>query len=159
MARKSQAKSPAAADLGEAVLQQAQAIWLAGLGAFGRARSEGDALFEKLVEQGKGLRERARGAADEALSNVRAQADEKVTQAQGQWDKLEQVFEERVQRSLHRLGVMTREEIDDLSRQVQELNETVRSLMSAPAAPRAARPTRARTGSTKKKAARRKSSR
>jgi poly(hydroxyalkanoate) granule-associated protein len=152
MARKSQAKSPGAADLGEAVLQQAQAIWLAGLGAFGRARTEGDALFEKLVEQGKGLRERARGAADEALSTVRTQADEKVTAAQGQWDKLEQVFEERVQRSLHRLGVMTREEIDDLSRQVQELNQSVQALMKTQGASKPA--TRKRTAKKPRKAKR-----
>jgi len=96
-----------------------------------QAKPQAAALFEKLVEQGKGLRERARGAADEAMKTVRTQADATVTQAQGQWDKLEQVFEERVSRSLHRLGVMTREELDDLSRQVQELNASVQALMKA----------------------------
>jgi len=96
-----------------------------------QARPQAAALFEKLVEQGKGLREKARGAADEAMKTVRTQADATVTQAQGQWDKLEQVFEERVSRSLNRLGVLTREELDDLSRQVQELNATVQSLMKA----------------------------
>jgi poly(hydroxyalkanoate) granule-associated protein len=142
MARKSKARPAASADgLGDSVRQSAQSIWLAGLGAFGRARSEGDALFEKLVEQGKGLREKARGAADEAMKTVRAQADATASQAQGQWDKLEQVFEERVQRSLNRLGVMTRQEIDDLSRQVEELNASVQALMRAQGgAARAAKP-------------------
>ena len=96
-----------------------------------QAKPQATALFEKLVEQGKGLREKARGAADEAMKTVRTQADATVTQAQGQWDKLEQVFEERVQRSLNRLGVMTREEMEDLSRQVTELNATVQALMKA----------------------------
>jgi len=96
-----------------------------------QARPQAAALFEKLVEQGKGLREKARGAADEAMKTVRSQAEATATQAQGQWDKLEQVFEERVSRSLHRLGVMTREELDDLSRQVQELNASVQALMKA----------------------------
>jgi poly(hydroxyalkanoate) granule-associated protein len=105
-----------------------------------QAKPQATALFEKLVEQGKGLREKARGAADEAMKTVRTQADATVTQAQGQWDKLEQVFEERVQRSLNRLGVMTRQEIDDLSRQVEELNKTVQALMKTQGAGRAARP-------------------
>ena len=120
-----------AKDESRGVLESSRQIWLAGLGAFSRARDEGDGLFNTLVEQGKGLRERARGAADEALKTARAQADATYTQAQGQWDKLEQVFEERVSRSLNRLGVMTRQEIEDLSRQVEELNHSVQSLMKA----------------------------
>ena len=113
-----------------------------------QARPQAAALFEKLVEQGKGLREKARGAADEAMKTVRTQADATVTQAQGQWDKLEQVFEERVSRSLQRLGVMTREELDDLARQVKELNANVQALMKAQGKP-AARPA-ARKRSAKK---------
>jgi poly(hydroxyalkanoate) granule-associated protein len=137
MARKQARTENTAEALGQSVVESAQAIWLAGLGAYSRARTEGDALFEKLVEQGKGLRERVRDAADEAMKTARGQADEKITQAQGQWDRLEQVFEERVQRSLNRLGVMTRAEIDDLSRQVQELNASVQALMKATGAPAA----------------------
>src|SRR6185436_16371862 len=89
----------------------------------------GDGLFNTLVEQGKTLRDRARGAADQALKTARAQADATLGQAQGQWDKLEQVFEDRVSRSLNRLGVLTNREVDDLSRQVRELNASVQSLM------------------------------
>ena len=119
-----------------------------------QARPQAAALFEKLVEQGKGLREKARGAADEAMKTVRTQADATVTQAQGQWDKLEQVFEERVSRSLHRLGVMTREELDDLSRQVQELNASVQALMKSQGA-RAARPTARKPAARKARKAKR----
>ena len=133
MARKTASQDTpqgAAEGLGEAVVDSAQKIWLAGLGAFARARSEGDSVFNTLVEQGKGLRERARGAADEALKTVRTQADATL----GQFDKLEQVFEDRVSRSLNRLGVLTTREVDELSRQVQELNESVQSLMRTQAA-------------------------
>jgi len=110
---------------GESLRDSAQKIWLAGLGAFERAKSEGPRMFEALVEQGKGLRGRASDAADQALKTVREQAGE----AQGKWDKLEQVFEDRVSRSLNRLGVLTSREVGDLSRQVEELNRTVRDLM------------------------------
>jgi poly(hydroxyalkanoate) granule-associated protein len=114
-------------DTAQAVRDSAQKIWLAGLGAFERARSEGPKMFEVLVEQGKGLRERARDAADQAMKKV----SEASGDAQGRWDKLEQVFEDRVSKTLGRLGVRSAKEVDDLAREVRELNETVRDMMRA----------------------------
>ena len=133
----------------------AQKIWLAGLGAFERAKSEGPRMFDTLVEQGKGLRDRAAEAADQALKAVREQAGE----AQGRWDKLEQVFEDRVSRSLQRLGVLTTREVGDLSRQVEELNRQVREMMRARQGPgrKAAAARAAKRPAKKKRAATRKS--
>jgi poly(hydroxyalkanoate) granule-associated protein len=111
-------------ELGRAMADSAQKIWLAGLGAFERAKADGPRMFETLVEQGRGLRERAREAADQALKAVRDGA----SGAGGRFDKLEQVFEERVSKSLGRLGVLTRGEVGDLARQVSELTDEVRKL-------------------------------
>ena len=133
--------------LAQAVTQSAQKIWLAGLGAFARARTEGDKLFDVLVEQGKTLRSRSEKAADQAMKNVRAQADATLSTAQGKWDKLEQVFEDRVSRSLNRLGVLTSKDVDELARQVADLNESVRALMGGAA------PKRARKAAPRRKAA------
>jgi len=143
-------ETASAESLGQSMMDSAQKIWLAGLGAFSRARNEGDGLFNTLVEQGKTLRDRARGAADQALGTARAQADATLGQAQGQWDKLEQVFEDRVSRSLNRLGVLTNREVDDLARQVKELNESVQSMMRAQAGG-ARKAAKARTSSRKAK--------
>jgi poly(hydroxyalkanoate) granule-associated protein len=167
MARRKTTERPepasAADSLGQSVMDSAQKIWLAGLGAYSRARSEGDSVFNTLVEQGKTLRDRARGAADQALGTVRAQADATLGQAQGQWDKLEQVFEDRVSKSLNRLGVLTSREVDDLARQVRELNDSVQSLMrtqsgaarkGAKARPAAARKAKPRSKKAARKAAR-----
>lgn len=140
--------------LAQAVTQSAQKIWLAGLGAFARARTEGDKLFEVLVEQGKTLRSRSEKAADQAMKNVRAQADATLSTAQGKWDKLEQVFEDRVSRSLNRLGVLTSKDVDELARQVADLNESVRALMGG-AAPKRARKAAPRRKAAAKKPARR----
>ena len=137
-----------------AVTQSAQKIWLAGLGAFARARTEGDKLFDVLVEQGKGLRAKTEQAADTALRTVRSQADAKIANAQGQWDKLEQVFEDRVSRSLNRLGVLTSKDVDELARQVADLNESVRALMGG-AAPKRTRKAAPRRKAAAKKPARR----
>ena len=45
------------------------------------------------------------------------------TKATGTWDKLEQVFVERVQRALHSLDVPTKHDIDGLSNRVHELTK------------------------------------
>ena len=140
--RKTAAKKPGISlpdnQLAQAVTQSAQKIWLAGLGAFARARTEGDKVFDVLVEQGKGLRAKTEKAADAALRTVRTQADTTISHAQGQWDKLEQVFEDRVSRSLNRLGVLSSKDVEDLARQVSALNQSVRYLMGG-APPQAAR--------------------
>jgi poly(hydroxyalkanoate) granule-associated protein len=152
-ARAKPAKPAVDKQLAQAVTQSAQKIWLAGLGAFARARTEGDKLFELLVEQGKVIRSKSEKAADQALKTVRSQADATMSTAQGKWDKLEQVFEDRVSRSLGRLGVLTSKDVDELASQVADLNESVRALMGG--ASKRARKAPARKPATKKKAARR----
>lgn len=159
MASKSRSRAHAgAADPTQAVRDSAQKIWLAGLGAFERAKTDGPKMFEALVEQGRNMGARAVGAADEALKSMR-QAD----YAGGRWDKLEQVFEERVSKSLSRLGVITSREVEELSRQVHELNEAVRGMMAsgagkaggrgASSARKAAAPRKRKVKSVKRKAA------
>ena len=123
--RKSRDDTSGAQRASQAGRDSAQKIWLAGLGAFERAKSEGPKMFEALVEQGRNLGVKARTGADQALRAMREGAYE----AGGKWDKLEQVFEERVAKSLNRLGVITSKEVDDLSRQVRELNDNVRNMM------------------------------
>jgi poly(hydroxyalkanoate) granule-associated protein len=116
--------SNTANDAGKAVSDSAQKIWQAGLGAFERAKTEGPKMFDTLVEQGKTLGGKARDAADQAMKSVR----EGGTGAAGRFDKLEQVFEDRVSKSLNRLGVLTRGELADLSKQVRDLTDDVRKL-------------------------------
>ena len=156
MARKKKASAkPASApdnQLAAAVAASAQKIWLAGLGAFARAKDEGDKMFDVLVEQGRKLRERSQSAADDAMRTVRAQTEATMANAQGRWDKLEQVFEDRVSKSLNRLGVLTGKDVEALGKQVAHLNESVRSLMGAPPRAKAKRPAARKTA--KKKPAR-----
>jgi hypothetical protein len=59
--------------------------------------------------------------------------------AGGTWDKLEQVFEDRVARALSKLGVYTQNDVQRLAARVDELADAVNSLIKAsggkPAAP------------------------
>jgi len=142
--RKTRAAGGDADRAGAAMRDSAQKIWLAGLGAFERAKTEGPKMFETLVEQGRSLGVKTRDAPDQALRAMR----EGAYAGGGRWDKLEQVFEDRVAKSLGRLGVLTSREVDQLSRQVQELNQNVRNLMRGAPAKSGAR----KAGGAKRKA-------
>ncbi|APV51056.1 hypothetical protein BWI17_16010 [Betaproteobacteria bacterium GR16-43] len=150
--RKSSRRSakPRAEQFAGSVVESGQKIWLAGLGAYERARKEGPKMFNLLVSQGKSLRGQAAAAADQALKTVRAQADATASQAAGKWDKLEQVFEDRVAKAVHKLGVMTGKDVDALARQVADLNATVRSMMGGA---KKAAPSKKRKASKKKRTA------
>jgi poly(hydroxyalkanoate) granule-associated protein len=106
------------------VMNSAQQIWLAGLGAFAKAQAEGTKLFESLVKEGEAVQARAGKV-------VHVQATQFGKSAAGAWDKLEQVFEERVSKSLNRLGVPTYADIQALSKHVNELNESVQELLKS----------------------------
>jgi poly(hydroxyalkanoate) granule-associated protein len=103
------------------VRESANQIWLAGLGAFAKAQQEGVKMFETLVAEGERFQERTKTAADERIAEMR-------TKATGTWDKLEQVFEDRVARALHSLSVPSRKDVDVLSRRVAELTEIAKKL-------------------------------
>jgi len=120
-------------DIADTVLESSRQIWLAGLGAFARARGEGVKVFETLVQQGQALETRTRAAAADTAAAARdaAQAKARSMQAKagGTWDKLEQVFEERVARALARLGVHTHSDVERLAERVDALSEAVHELV------------------------------
>ena len=124
---------------GKSIMESAQQIWLAGLGAFAKAQDEGGKLFEALIREGSSLEQKTRKIATGKVDEVRGAVETGVTQVrertQETWDKLEQVFENRVSRALSKLGVPGRKELDELIRRVDELNRQVRRLdLGKPAA-------------------------
>lgn len=125
-------KSLSESQLTQTVRESAHQIWLAGLGAFAKTQEEGNKVFEALVKEGEAIQKKTRKLADEKMSAVRKDADRKVatvtTKAAGTWDRLEQVFEDRVARALSSLGVPTKKDIERLSKRVAELTEVVQKL-------------------------------
>ncbi|NLC60263.1 MAG: phasin family protein [Gammaproteobacteria bacterium] len=110
--------------------ESAQNVWLAGLGALGRAQSEGSKLFSALVEEGARLDRQARKAAGdratETMETVNSGVDEVRGKAGDTWDRLESAFDERMQRALARLGVPSRQDVQSLERQVEALRTELR---------------------------------
>jgi poly(hydroxyalkanoate) granule-associated protein len=119
----------------QGVLDSSHQIWLAGLGAFSQAKQEGAKLFETLVKQGEELQDRTKRAATETAAAARGAATAKAKEMQqmagGTWDKLEQVFEDRVAKALSKLGVYTQNDVQRLAVRVDELADAVNKLMKS----------------------------
>lgn len=134
MVRKLKAMAGSGTDsqLAAAIKESAQQIWLAGLGAFSKAQEEGTKVFEALVKEGNSIQKRTmkltEDRVNEVTSKVTRMAGSFQKQANASWDKLEGVFEDRVQRALTRLGVPTKKEIDALTKRVEELTASVQKL-------------------------------
>lgn len=111
--------------------ESAQQVWLAGVGAFGRAQAEGSKLFETLVKEGLSVEKITRTVATGKVEAVRDAVESTVGQARERasdtWDRLEKVFEERVQRALRRLEVPSREDLGALVDRVDALNAELRN--------------------------------
>src|SRR5688500_9219864 len=123
--------------LSKSLGESAQQVWLAGVGAFGRAQAEGGKLFETLVKEGLSLEQTTRKLAGGRVEAVRDAVESTVGQAKERatdtWDRLEKVFEERVQRALVKLGVPGRDDLNELSKRVDALTAELRRQGGAPA--------------------------
>ncbi|WP_298412169.1 phasin family protein [Janthinobacterium sp.] len=121
-------------ELASAVRSSAQQIWQAGLGAFAKAQEEGGRVFSKLVQEGTEFQKRAEDKVADVGDSVSKLADGVGKQASGSWDKLEQVFEERVARALATIGVPMQNDIAALHAKIDALSLQVAAL-SGKAAP------------------------
>ena len=115
------------AQLSSTVKDSAQQIWLAGLGAFSKAQEEGGRVFEALVKEGMTMQRKTQAVAEEkiteATSRVTHMATDIGSKAQGQWDKLENIFEDRVAKALSKLGVPSARDLEALSARLDALDK------------------------------------
>ena len=141
-------KSKTEGNLKDTVRDSAQEIWLAGLGAFSKAQAEGTKVFEALVKEGVSLQKKTRALAEDKLAGMTGNVAKAASQwskaandisgkaqstATETWDKLEQVFEDRVARALTRLGVPSQREVQALAKRVEELTAAINGLARKPA--------------------------
>ena len=153
------------AALSDNVKEQAQQIWLAGLGAFAKAQQDGTKAFERLVSDGITMQRKVHTTAEEKL----AEATQKATQAAhtlseratGQWGKLENIFEDRVAKALHSLGLPSAAEMEALHARVAaleaQLGGKAKPATKTTAKPAAKSATKAPTKTAAKKAPAKKS--
>jgi poly(hydroxyalkanoate) granule-associated protein len=126
------------------LLESAHKVWLAGLGAMSTIGDEGDRLFRELVEKGRTMETRGKEEAGEVrekvesrVKDVRGRVEERMRGARERvekgFDSVWGAVDDRVAEVLHRMGVPTRDEIQRLTRRVEELNAKIDHLRAKPA--------------------------
>ncbi|MCC8986530.1 MAG: phasin family protein [Candidatus Contendobacter sp.] len=106
----------------------------------GKAQEETGKLVDSLVKEGEKLRDQTLKLAEDAAGEVKERVEEArslvesaKTKAGDTLDNLEQLFEERVARALQRLGVPTHNDLQDIARRLDEINDRIKSLANEPA--------------------------
>lgn len=143
----------AVADTQEQMLDTVHQVWLAGLGAFSKAQRGAPKLFDELVKEGAKVHASASKSADKAVRSVVLRAQSAIegrvgsarARAADTLENLEKVFQSRVQRALHQMGVPGTRDIEKLSARVNALNTSIEKL--------ARRRVSARSGNGKRAAA------
>jgi poly(hydroxyalkanoate) granule-associated protein len=137
--QKMSADKQSGAHLAGAVRESAQQIWLAGLGAFAKAQEGGGKVYESLMKEGMSIQRKTQAAAEEKITEATSKmvnmAGDIQSKAGQQWDKLENIFEDRVAKALHKLGVPSAKDMDALTARLNELNKSIHKMNAkAPAA-------------------------
>jgi poly(hydroxyalkanoate) granule-associated protein len=120
-------------------------IWLAGLGAVSKAQKGAPKLLDELVAEGARVHTKARVSTKKAVrgavSEVQTAINERIGGARERagdvYGNLEKVFQTRVHRALHQLGVPSSDQVAALSKRVDALNVNIAKLSRRRVAPRA----------------------
>lgn len=121
-------------NLQDELKESAHRIWLAGLGVMAAAGEEGTKAFNHLVDRGRELESKNKVEFKAQADKAKEQFDKAKTKAEGQWEEWGDKLDEMLTRSLHRLGVPTRDEIRTLTQRVEELTAKVEGLKPRAAA-------------------------
>jgi len=153
-------KTAASNELSERLEQ----VFLAGLGALSTASEIGAKTFDSLVDQGQGYRKAASKKTGDLIEDVQDAVREVTegaqTRASGLIDqvreqsnvtRLNDVFDKRVDATLHRLGVPTQKDLDALNAKLDKLIKLVEAKDKKPAAKKATRKKPAAKKATTKK--------
>ena len=89
-------------------------IWLAGLGALAVTEEEGTRLFKSLVKKGEGFEKDTRERVEKVMEATKAAPANAMT-------RIEEGMSDTFTGVLHRLGVPSRREINNLTRRVEGL--------------------------------------
>lgn len=122
---------PTAIDLPHRLGESAQHVWLAGLGALGRAQNEGSRWFNALVKEGKQVERGTRRKAREQVKATREAVDEQLQstrqKASAGMDRIGGAIDAGMRGVLHRLHIPDRNEVEQLKHEVQKLNARLAS--------------------------------
>jgi len=119
----------------ETLTPPAHQVWLAGLGAMAKAQEQGSKAMEALIHDGLAFQRKSQAEAQQRLQEATERlshlASDLGQQATGRVDKLEHLFEDRVAKALHRLGMPSMLDIQTLNERLAQLEAQVAALQSS----------------------------
>ena len=106
------------------IVESAHKVWLAGLGAVAMAEQEGGKFFSNLLEKGQKLEGKSREQVEKAKGTVAGMK----TVAESDWEPFGRTVDDQMTAVIHRIGVPTTDEIEALTKQVEDLTVAVDNL-------------------------------
>ena len=106
------------------IMESAHKVWLAGLGAVAMAEQEGGKFFTNLMEQGQKLEGKSKKKVEKAKGTVSGMK----TVAESYWETFGRTVDDQVTNVIHRIGVPTKDEIETLTKKVENLTAAVDKL-------------------------------
>ena len=139
-------------ELTEKALDRNRDIWLAGLGAFSKARDESGEMFNKLIETGEKFEDKYKQMVDDNSDSAIKKVTNLFDKIPSPSSKIEDVFDSRVAKALKRMGVMpTVNALQSLADQVESLNTLIEEYVDTTPEKKAKKPA-AKTPAAKKPA-------
>jgi poly(hydroxyalkanoate) granule-associated protein len=134
-------KKEKAKKVDESILDAANKIWMAGLGAVQTAEKEGSKLFKSLVDKGVDFQSMRREVSQRQLDkissivkggvgSVKGKIDDITQQKEGVWDKFR--IEQTISSVMKTFGVATKREIDSLNKKIDSLSKAVGDMKPGP---------------------------
>jgi len=114
---------PGPGDVVAGVVHGVRTMWWAGLGAVAAARDTGTQVFDALVEEGKSWEQAERRRREETARRVRKMTDDRDAVR-----ATEERIQREVSRVLQRVGVPSRDEVEALREDIEELADRVGQL-------------------------------
>jgi len=153
-------KTAPRSEVQDKVKETAHKIWLAGLGAFSLAEKEGGKLYRSLIEKGEQyeelgkerfekVRDRVEAFAETAREKAGAVAGEVEKRAGRAWGRVGEDLDDAVSGALAKLGVPTKDEINRLTRRIEDLTKLVETKVAGGRKPAAKRPSAKRPAARK----------
>ena len=107
------------------ILDNAQQIWLAGLGAFAMAGEEGKDLFTHLVKRGADVQKTGKARVEHMVKSAEKRATDLRGDAEAVLGKVRLPLDKGMAQAMHRMGIPTRTEILELTKRVEALTKAV----------------------------------
>jgi poly(hydroxyalkanoate) granule-associated protein len=136
--KKSQPKEKYIGERTAEIAGQLEHVFLAGLGALANTQKAGSKAFDTLVKQGETFRKGATDKTEALITDVqdaiRGMTHEAQSKATGlldqmretpQMEKLQNIFDSRVDSALSRIGVASKHDIDELNAKLDRLLKSV----------------------------------